>query len=243
MSTAARRQSARLPRQQRVADIMETARAVFCEKGYNDALVAEIAARLGIVEGTVYRYFVGKRDLLIKVLEQWYQEILADYDHQLKGMRGTWNRLRFMIWRHLKVIHDDPAMCRLIFNELRPTREYPTTAVFDLNRRYTQRILAIIEEGMAAGEFRNDVPLRIVRDMIYGGIEHHTWAFLRSDADFSPDAAADAMTDLIFRGLARSPEIRSGPTLISTPMDKAVRRLEDVTRRLEAALEVPGAKR
>ena len=38
-----RRQIYRLPRAQRVADIMLTARAVFREKGYNDAMIAEIA--------------------------------------------------------------------------------------------------------------------------------------------------------------------------------------------------------
>jgi len=129
-----RRQIYRLPRAQRVADIMLTARAVFREKGYSDAMIAEIAERAGVVEGTIYRYFSGKRELLIKVVEDWYEEMLTDYDRQLLGITGTWNRLRFMIWRHFSVIHNDPAMCRLIFNELRSGPEYRDTAVFELNR-------------------------------------------------------------------------------------------------------------
>ncbi len=223
---ARRRQVYRLPRAQRIADIMETARHVFCEKGYNDAVIAEIAERAGVVEGTLYRYFTGKRDLLVKVVEHWYEQMLHDYDQQLRGIRGTWNRLRFMIWRHLTVIHDDAAMCRLIFNELRSGPEYRDTAVFELNRAYTQRTLDIVEEAIAAGEFRSGVPLRMVRDMIYGGIEHHAWAYLRGEGDFNPDESADALTDIIYRGLARHP---AG--------DDTTRRLELVADRLERLAE------
>jgi AcrR family transcriptional regulator len=228
-----RRQIYRLPRAQRVADIMETARIVFCEKGYTDAVIAEIAERVGIVEGTIYRYFTGKRDLLIKVVEHWYEEMLSDYGQQLQGIRGTWNRLRFMIWRHLTVIHDDPAMIRLIFNELRSGPDYRGTAVFELNREYTQLTLAIVQDAMETGEFRAGIPLRVVRDMIYGGIEHHAWAFLRGDGDFSPAESADAITDIIYHGLA-NPAIAA-----SDATGRTLRRLEDVADRLEKLADRP----
>jgi TetR/AcrR family transcriptional regulator, fatty acid metabolism regulator protein len=223
-----RRQIYRLPRAQRVADIMLTARAVFREKGYSDAMIAEIAERAGVVEGTIYRYFSGKRDLLIKVVEHWYEDMLTDYDRELFGIRGTWNRLRFMIWRHLSVIHNDRAMCRLIFNELRSGPEYRETAVFELNREYTARTLAIIQDAMDSGEFRAGIPLRIVREMIYGGVEHHTWSYLRGDGDFSPEEVADSITDIIYRGL-----VRSGVALDRG--EEAIRRLEEVAERLERA--------
>lgn len=225
-----RRQIYRLPRAQRVADILETARAVFCEKGYAVAAIAEIAERAGVVEGTVYRYFTSKRDLLVKVVEHWYETMLSDYDQQLRGVRGTWNRLRFMIWRHLCVIHDEPALCRLIFTELRSGPEYRGTAVFELNREYTTRTLTIVQEAVEAGEFRAGIPMRIVRDMIYGGIEHHTWAYLRGEGDFSPDECADAITDIIYRGLA-------SPAAVIGRGEHAIRRLEAVADRLERFAE------
>jgi hypothetical protein len=133
-----------------------------------------------------------------------------------------------MIWRHLRVIHNDPAMCRLIFNELRSGPEYRETAVFELNREYTNRTLAIIQDAMDSGEFRAGIPLRVVREMIYGGVEHHTWSYLRGDGDFSPEDVADAITDIIYRGL-----VRSGVALDRG--EEAIRRLEEVAERLEKA--------
>ncbi len=220
-----RRRRSRLPREQRMQDIMRVAAQVFCEKGYSDALTAQIAARAGVVEGTIYRYFPGKRELLIRVVEQWYERILADYDQQLRGVRGARARLRFLIWRHLTVIHNEPGMCRLIFNQLRAWPEYRRTTVFELTREYTRRTLAVLQEGVDAGEIRADLPLRIVRDMIYGGVEHHTWAYLRGEGDFAPDEAADAMTELVYRGLARAPP--------QSAAEATLRRLEALAQRLE----------
>jgi AcrR family transcriptional regulator len=224
-----KRSHSRLPREQRMREIMQVAAQVFREKGYSEALTAQIAARAGVVEGTIYRYFPGKRELLIRVVEQWYERILADYDQQLAVLQGTRARLRFMIWRHLTVIHNEPGMCRLIFNQLRAWPEYRRTSVFDLTREYTRRTLEILQQAIDAGEFRADLPLRVVRDMIYGGVEHHTWVYLRGEGDFSPDAAADAMTEMVYRGLAcEQPAVMPPPAAELT-----LRRLEAVARRLE----------
>ena len=45
----------------------------------------------------------------------------------------------------------------------------------DLNRELTGFALRVIEEAVAAGELRSDVPPPMVRDVIYGGIEHLAW--------------------------------------------------------------------
>lgn len=83
--TVARRTPTRLPRERREHDILAAARAVFCERGYAEAGVAEIAARAQVVEGTLYKYFDSKRVLLERVLEGWYEGLLADYARHLPG--------------------------------------------------------------------------------------------------------------------------------------------------------------
>jgi TetR/AcrR family transcriptional regulator, fatty acid metabolism regulator protein len=221
-----RRSVHRLSRDRRVSEIMEAARAVFEEKGFDDALISEIADRAEVVEGTIYRYFDNKRDLMVKVIEHWYSGMLSDYDEGLRAISGTRNRLRFMIWRHLKAIHDHPALCRLFFHFLRSGPDYVGTSVFSLNRAYTRRTVDIVREGIAAGEIRPDVELRIARDMIYGSIEHRTWAYLRGEGALDIERTADAITDLVHRGLLISPA-RPG-----TRLDAAAMRLENALDRL-----------
>lgn len=223
---SARKQVFRLSRERRVGDIMAAARSVFREKGYEDAPLSDIAERANVVEGSIYRYFENKRDLLVKVIEDWYEGMLADYDQQLSGIAGTRNRLRYMIWRHLKTVHDEPALCNLMFQFLRTGKDYSQTGVYELNRQYTRRTLDIIKEGIDAGELRSDVSLGLIRDMIYGCIEHRTWAYLRNEGNYDPDSTADAIVELVLSGLEMR-HAKAGPQReVAERIEKAVERLE-----------------
>jgi hypothetical protein len=118
-------------------------------------------------------------------------------------------------------------MCRLIVHELRPWPQYRQSSVFRLNQRYTRRTLAVIKEGVARGEFQAKIPLQIVRDMIFGCAEHHTWAYLRGEGQFSPDEAADAITNLIYQGLARVGQPQEAT--VAVRLEQAVQRLEGLS--------------
>ena len=112
--SSARRQVNRLPPERRIADIMTAAKAVFTEKGYNEALISDIAERAGVVEGSIYRFFTNKRELLVRVIEHWYEEMLARDTEQFAGVRGSWNQIRFIVHHHLMSIRREPALSRLV---------------------------------------------------------------------------------------------------------------------------------
>jgi len=225
-ASMARRQVNRLPPERRVADILLAAKDVFTERGYNEALISDIAERAGVVEGSIYRFFHNKRDLLIKMVEHWYEDLLAHDEAQLQGVRGTWNRIRFMVHHHLVTIRREPALSRLMFQELRPDPQYRNTRLFQLNQAYTHRIVDIVKAAIASGEFRSDVSSSLVRDMIYGAVEHRTWAFLRNEGDFNAQETADGITELIYRGLANYATVE--------PLVETTSRLQAVADRLEA---------
>jgi TetR/AcrR family transcriptional regulator, fatty acid metabolism regulator protein len=229
----ARRQVNRLPPERRVADILQAARAVFAEKGYQEALMSDIAERAGVVEGSIYRFFANKRDLLVKMAEDWYEDILAHDDEMFGGVKGVWNRLRFLVHHHLLTIHREPALSRLVFQELRPDPDYRRTKLFQLNQAYTQRVVDLTKSAIASGEFRSDISPTLVRDMVYGAIEHRTWAFLRKEGDFDLEETADSITELVYCGLNAR---RERPSISETTV-----RLEAVADRLEA-LAVSGSR-
>ncbi len=65
ISTLSSRERARQARRE---SILEAAEAVFSERGYPGATMAEIAARSGYSAGNLYNLFASKEDLLCKVL-------------------------------------------------------------------------------------------------------------------------------------------------------------------------------
>lgn len=197
---AARKPVARLGREQRVDEILDAARDVFCKKGYDSAAVSEIAARMGLVEANVYKYFGTKRELLLKVLDNWYDEMFGDYARALEGVSGTRARVRLLVMQHLTSVKKYPLLCRLMFREVRSEQDYPGSSLHTQNRRYTQLLVDVLKEGMAASELRTDLSPTLLRDMIYGGIEHHAWAYICGRGSLNPESLADDIVTLVFEG-------------------------------------------
>ena len=226
-----RRAVQRMPAEKRVSDIMSAARAVLAERGAQESFISEVAERAGVVEGSLYRFFSSKRDLIEKVAEHWYEEMLTDYSSHLDGVRGTRNRLRFVIHHHLSIIKKEPALARMVFQEFRPAKDYRSTRLFALNQTYTQRIVEIVKAAIRAGEFRADFSPALVRDMIFGGIEHRVWAFLRNEGDFDIGQTANAVTDFVCSALSVAD---------AEPADRvtaALSRIEAVAGRLEGLMD------
>ncbi len=194
----------RLAREDRIDAIRIAARDLFCEKGYEAVAMAEIAARVGVVEGLLYKYFATKRELLLQVLEHWYEEMFGDYSRELAGVKGHRARLHLLVWRHLRTVREYPLLCRLMFREVQSEHDYRGTVLHGLNRRYTQLLVDVIEEGIKAGEFRKDIPSGLMRAMVYGGIEHHSWNYVCGRGDLNIDAIADQIVAVLCEGLSPS---------------------------------------
>ena len=181
--------------------ILDAAQAAFCDKGYDNTVVSEIAAKLGVVEGTVFKYFPTKRELLLKVLERWYLKMSGDYAQDLAGVEGARARLRLLVWRHLRSLRDNPQLCRLMFREVRSGGDYRGSRLHELNRGYAGLLTAVIADGVKSGEFRGDVPAALLRDLVYGGIEHHAWNYFEGRGRLDVDAITTQIMSVLLDGI------------------------------------------
>lgn len=224
-----KRNVVRLSQDRRVSDILLAARELIVEKGYERLTMSEIAEKANIVEGTVYRYFKNKDELLLRVAEQWFEERYSDHI-DINSLSGTYNKLRYLIWHSLGTIKDGPAISRYVLTEIRPKEEYKKSAIFQMNRRYTAEIRSLFRDAIVSGEFSGDVSERLLRDMVFGSIEHSTWRYLRGEGDFDPGEVADEIATVIYRGMSTRP---AGDDKFSA----LVSRLETVTDRLSAVAE------
>ena len=212
----ARVPSPRLGREQRIDEILVAAREVFCRKGYEQTAVSEIAASIGVVEGTVFKYFATKRDLLLAVLERWYDAISDDRARELSGITTHRERLRIVIHGHLRTIRDQPLLCRLMFREVRAEQDYRGSGLHNKNRLYTRFLIEVINDGIAAGEFRRDVSPSLMRDLVYGAVEHLTWNYVCGRGELDVEAIAAELTAMVCDGIettARVAAVNKKPRL------------------------------
>ena len=59
--------------------LLDAAVKVFARQGYHDTLVSDIVAEAGVGQGTFYRYFKDKREILDTVFEQFVEGLLGQF--------------------------------------------------------------------------------------------------------------------------------------------------------------------
>jgi AcrR family transcriptional regulator len=202
-----------------------TARSVLRDRGSEQFLTSEVAERCGTSEATIYKYFPTKRDLLIQLTEHWFEEFLTE-DYPARTSGPLRERLYHAIWWALSFIRREPALSRFVLMELRADPGYRSMRIYQQNREVVARVMSVVEDGLANGLVRDDIPLRLMRDMIFGAIEHQTWAYLRREGDFSVDESAEGITEVILSGIA-------APHSSNDYLSNAVEMLEKVTASLK----------
>jgi AcrR family transcriptional regulator len=220
----------------RAAEILAAAREVFLEKGFNGAPISEIAARVGVVEGLVYSYYPSKRALLNAVLHGMYEPLITDLEDGFSRLHGVRSRMRFLIWRHLRVYVEDAKLARLVLHEVRTSPEYSESVLRDLHMRYTAFLIRTAREGIANGELRADTDVELLRSMVYGGIEHHMWRVLYGQGSVDVEVMADRYTAMVLGpllpdGQAHLPiEASKARTRIGQVFDEVRERLDQIER-------------
>lgn len=193
----------RMAPEDRMREIEAAAREVFSRRGYAAASISEIAKSAGIREGTIYKYYENKRDLLLTVVQHWYEELIAGYLEALADVEGTRAKLRTIIRNHLKAIKASPDLSRLFFTEVRGADDYRDSLLFELNRQYARVLTDVIEEGIKTGTVRADLSTTLVRDIVFGGLEAHASGFLANRSELDVDEITDQLSNLILVGIGQ----------------------------------------
>lgn len=214
-----------------MGEIEAAARTVFARNGFREASIAEIAQLAGIVDGAIYKYYAGKRELLLVILRHWLVEMIEQMRGKLDGITGTRARLNALIWQQLKIIHENPDLCRLHFAEVRDQADYHGSELYGLERDVTAILLGVLEEGVANGDLRSAIPIRVIRDAIFGGIQHNVAAFLAGRGRLDCDAVAASLTSLVFDGAGKPNRGAEATGAIVGRLERSVQRLESVIKK------------
>ncbi len=144
-------------------DILQAAAAVFRERGYAGATMAQIARRVRLTAGSLYHHFpAGKQDLLIAVLNAGMDIVLAQLEAILDQNLPPDQTLRQMIEAHALAVTQNVSVGAAMVFEIRTLialpSDDPSAAERDafLARRDTfeRYFRTTVERGIQAGVFR-----------------------------------------------------------------------------------------
>lgn len=128
--------------------IEEVALALFAEKGVDRTTIGDIAGAAGIAEGTIYRHYPGKEELIWQLFSANYQR-LAERLEALQAERAELRgKLKAMVGLFCNLFEQNPDMFRFL---LLVQHGQLSRVTEDLQTPVTV-IKAVIEAAIARGE-------------------------------------------------------------------------------------------
>ncbi len=183
--------------------IARALRELLEDKDFNSITTAEIAAASGMNEALIYRYFGSKRELLHHLMNEFHYQFYSDIQQSIKGIKGSLNKLRKIIWEHLYIFESDPVYARILLLELGSYLGFYESSTYKLFKEYTNLMRSIIEEGVQTGEIRSDIPVRSIRQTILGAIHYLCLPKVINKKEIITDEITEDICNIIFNGISK----------------------------------------
>lgn len=173
------------------------------QKEFNAITTAEIAGNAGVTEALIYKYFKDKRDLLHQVLGAFIEDFYKRTWDDLRGIKGAVNKIRKLIWTHFHVYSTNRVFARILLVEVRNHQDFFNSNAYSMVKDYSKILLDIIEEGIAKGEIRDDIPPKTMRQGILGSIEHICLSRVIFSREIPSDQLTEDLCNFIFSGIEK----------------------------------------
>jgi TetR/AcrR family transcriptional regulator, fatty acid metabolism regulator protein len=177
--------------------IIESAKKLFAEQGYQKTTVVDISKQAGLSEAALYEYFQGKEDLLLAIPDLWVSDLLEDAREQLFGIRGAENKLRKFLWWNLRRIEQAPLDAKIVYLFLKTNANFMSTPVYGNVRKLYAYLLDIFEEGKKSGEMKETLNTYAARDIFVGTMDHIVTRWLLKDMNYSLFENLEALFELM----------------------------------------------
>jgi AcrR family transcriptional regulator len=195
------------------ARMLEAARRLFWEKGYNATSMREIAIAYGCRPANIYNFFSDKEEILFDVLREEMEQIINPIKHlEENDGASPIEQLRFIIESHLKVTLSYRRSAKLLFDvaldSLSPDKR---KKIIDFRDTYDRIIRKVIRRGIDTG-YLPEVDVRLAGFMIASMITRtRIWFHPKKGvsvselANFIFDFACNGLRDSGTRGRGSSP--------------------------------------
>jgi AcrR family transcriptional regulator len=189
--------------------ILDAAMAVFAERGFAAASTSEIAKRAEVAEGTIFRHYRTKKDLLVATVRPLFETIiLPRAQHRVQTVlehdHATLEEFVTEIFdERMAFIQESPALVRVIIQELLLHDEIRTVAQGVFLARFRPFLEAKMVRLREKGLMR-DVPLSTAYRLFGSVIGVHglmRWIIL-PDAPWDDPVERRESIGFIVRGLA-----------------------------------------
>lgn len=190
--------------------IFDAAAGRFAQHGYHAARMQDIADDLGLQKAALYYYFDSKEALLVELIRERVGLALEAVTAIALSDSGPDEKIDDAVLTHLRVFNQH-ADLYTIFNSEKLHSVSPEAAriVDDLGRSYERRWEEMLDEGVRAGDFRQDLDIPVTVKAVLGML-NNTLTWYSPTGRLDVESLAERYVALIRSGVTGVPGARAG---------------------------------
>ena len=151
--------------------ILERSADLFAKQGVAATTVREIAEAVGILSGSLYHHFASKDAIVDAIVVSFMSDLVSRYDAVLAAHSDPASRLRGLVHASIATSADHPHATEIYQNDARYLQAAEgATVVRQSARAVRSAWIKVLEEGTAAGVFRDDVPVKVSYPLLRDGL-------------------------------------------------------------------------
>jgi AcrR family transcriptional regulator len=187
--------------QERQREVVDTAAALFAERGYHATSIEDLVQATGLQRGGLYHYIDSKADLLIQIHERFIEPLLAEA-RAIAAEDGPAD----VVLRKLAVaLMNDIASYRdqvTVF--LHEWRVIESEAKWKAVRKARKEFEGVIEQVLRRGVDQGVFQIPDVRLAVLGflGMFNYSYQWFRPGGRVSPQRVADYFCDIYLTGIS-----------------------------------------
>ena len=191
-------------------EILVAAGEVFHEKGYQAARIEDIAARVGILKGSLYYYISSKEDLLFALSDQAHSSGVASIAEPPDlAAADAPTRLGEFVRRWCVVLQANPPYAAVAERDVGRLAGDRYQQVMAKRNELHGFVRSLLEQGIAEGAFDPEVDPGIATNAIFE-MMNGTRRWFRPDGAKSTHDIGEWYRGFILKGLAIDTHVGSG---------------------------------
>ncbi|WP_113718818.1 TetR/AcrR family transcriptional regulator [Arthrobacter dokdonensis] len=198
---------ARLPRDERRAQLLSAALEVFVNNGYHGAAMDEIAEAAKVSKPVLYQHFPSKRDLYVALLESHLAALTQMLLAALNSTTDNKLRVQATMKAYFQFMANDDQAYRLVFESDLVNDHDVAVRLETFNSEFADALGAVIAEDTMLGRLEAILLGRALAGMAQ--VSARYW--LEANGDLDLEVASDLVYRLAWRGISRFPKEPQGP--------------------------------
>ncbi|HST74785.1 MAG TPA: TetR/AcrR family transcriptional regulator [Acetobacteraceae bacterium] len=183
--------------------ILQEAVTLFYERGFTGTTLDDIAHELGVTKPFIYTHFKSKTDLLAAICLPTIQMSLDAAITAVESGGSATERLHKLIVDFTRVVLVRQPNIAVFFREEKSLERAALAEINALRLRFDRTLARLLEEGVAAGEFRlHDAKLTA---LAMGGMISWAYTWHRPGGRLSIEEIGQRMAELALQMAGASP--------------------------------------